>query len=41
MSAPGYLDCTEWCVFDSVKEAREYLKEYYGDDESDEPEGDN
>lgn len=27
MSAPGYLDCTEWAVFDSEKEAEVYLGE--------------
>lgn len=25
--APGYLDCTEWCVFDTETEANEYLDE--------------
>jgi len=29
LSMPGYLDCTEWCVCDSEKEAREYLAETY------------
>lgn len=38
MSAPGYMDCTEWAVFDTVKEAEDYLEEYYGDDESAETE---
>ena len=33
LSAPGYMDCTEWCVFDSVEEAEEYLTETYGDEE--------
>lgn len=33
LSAPGYLDCTEWCVFDTEKEAEDYLEEMYGDDE--------
>lgn len=33
MSAPGYMDCTEWAVFDTVAEANEYLNEMYGDDE--------
>lgn len=32
MSAPGYLGCTEWSVFDTAEEAQEYLDEYYGDD---------
>jgi hypothetical protein len=34
LSAPGYLDCTEWSVFDTEKEAWDYLEESYGDDES-------
>lgn len=29
LSAPGYLDCTEWVVFDTENQAREYLKETY------------
>jgi len=33
LSAPGYLDCTEWTVFDSIAEAEAYLEEMYGDDE--------
>jgi hypothetical protein len=33
LSAPGYLDCTEWSVFDTEREAREYLDEYYPEDE--------
>jgi hypothetical protein len=33
LSAPGYLDCTEWTVFDIEDEAREYLEEMYPDDE--------
>lgn len=36
LSAPGYLDCTEWAVFDTEDEAVEYMDEYYSD-ESDEP----
>lgn len=32
LSMPGYLDCTEWCVFKTLREARKYLKEMYGDD---------
>ena len=27
LSAPGYLDCTEWCGFTTLKEAREYLRD--------------
>jgi hypothetical protein len=33
LSAPGYLDCTEWAVFDSEDEAREHLAEISEDDE--------
>lgn len=29
LSAPGYTDCTEWCVFDTEKEAHNYLVETY------------
>lgn len=29
LSAPGYLDCTEWVVFATEAEAEEYLKETY------------
>ena len=29
LSASGYMDCTEWTVFDSEKEAKEYLVEMY------------
>jgi hypothetical protein len=36
MSAPGYLDCTDWTWGDTEKEVRDTLAEYYGDDESDE-----
>jgi len=31
LSAPGYMDCTEWCVFATEQEARDYLEEMYGD----------
>ena len=30
--APGYLDCTPWCVFGTKKESKEYLKEQQGDE---------
>ena len=30
MSAPGYLDSTEWLVFDTEFEAIEYLLDTYG-----------
>lgn len=36
LSAPGYLDCTEWTVFDTVAEAEKYLEEMYGDDQESE-----
>lgn len=26
MSAPGYLDATDWCLFESEKEATDYLE---------------
>ena len=29
LSAPGYLDCTDWAVFDTEDEAVEYLAEEY------------
>ena len=32
LSAPGYLDCTSWVLFDTASEAAEYLAEF--DDES-------
>ena len=35
LSAPGYLDCTEWTVFDTEDEAREYLEENYPASEED------
>jgi hypothetical protein len=35
LSAPGYLDCTDWCVFETEKEAWDYLRETYLDDEGD------
>jgi hypothetical protein len=38
LSAPGYLDCTEWSVFDTREEAEKYLDEM--SDEEDEPEQD-
>lgn len=33
LSAPGYLDCTEWAVFDTEEEARAHLEDMYGDEE--------
>ena len=38
LSAPGYLDCTEWSVFETEEEAREYLEENYPEDDEDEQE---
>jgi hypothetical protein len=35
LSAPGYMDCTEWAVFDTADEAEAYLEEMYGDDDED------
>ena len=32
MSAPGYLDCSEWVVFESEAEALAYLAEELLDD---------
>ena len=29
LSAPGYMDCTSWCVFDTKEEAREYIKDQW------------
>lgn len=29
LSAPGYLDCTEWDVFKTEEEAREFVREFY------------
>ena len=29
LSAPGYMDCTEWTVFPSKKQAQDYLNEEY------------
>ncbi len=33
LSAPGYLDCTEWDVFLTKEHARAHLREMYGDDD--------
>ena len=32
LSAPGYMDCTEWSVFDTQEKAEQYLVDTYGDD---------
>lgn len=36
LSAPGYMDCTPWTVFDTEKEAREYLADLEGVDQLEE-----
>ena len=33
MSAPGYLDCTDWAIFDSQEGAAEYLLDQFGPEE--------
>lgn len=35
LSAPGYLDCTEWVVFEDEWDAREYLEMTYGETPTD------
>jgi len=37
LSAPGYMDCTEWGVFDTPEAAREHLIEMYCECCGDEP----
>ena len=32
LSAPGYLDCTEWTIFDTAEEAEKYLDDMYPED---------
>lgn len=32
LSAPGYLDATDWCAFETAEEAAEFLIEMYGDE---------
>lgn len=36
LSAPGYMDCTGWTPYDTIDEAREGLREMYGDDDDEE-----
>ena len=36
LSAPGYMDCTDWTAHKTEQEAREYLDEMYGDDDGEE-----
>jgi hypothetical protein len=38
LSAPGYLDCTEWTVFDTTEEAITFLDKYYPEDEDEQEE---
>jgi len=33
LSTPGYMDCTEWTVFDTSQEAEDYLDEYYPEED--------
>jgi hypothetical protein len=35
-SAPGYLDCTPWSVFETEEEAEQYLDDNFPDDENEE-----
>lgn len=35
LSAPGYMDCTEWALYPTVEAARAGLAEMYGDDDDD------
>lgn len=35
LSAPGYMDCTEWSMHDTMKAAEEYLVEMYDDGDDD------
>ena len=38
LSAPGYMDCTDWTAHDTEDEARAYLAETFGDDDDDDDE---
>jgi hypothetical protein len=40
LSAPGYMDRTEWTVHETEAEASEYLDETYPDEDEDEDESD-
>lgn len=31
MSAPGYMDCTDWCTYSTIREARNSLADMYGE----------
>jgi hypothetical protein len=39
ISAPGYMDRTEWSVFDTPEKAQEYLDKYYPDEDEYEDDG--
>lgn len=39
MSAPGYLDCTDWIFDETEAGVRSELAEFYGDDEDEDEEG--
>jgi hypothetical protein len=32
LSAPGYMDCTDWTAHATLEEAEQYLEDTYGDD---------
>lgn len=36
MSAPGYMDCTSWDVFDTLEAAEQHLRDEYPQDDEDE-----
>jgi hypothetical protein len=38
LSAPGYLDCTEWGWADTEEEAEQKLSDLYGDDDEEDEE---
>lgn len=40
LSAPGYLDCTPWSVFETEAEAQAYLEEETADDDGEGPTSD-
>lgn len=35
LSAPGYMDCTDWGIAPTKKEAEDVLKDLYGSEEQD------
>lgn len=37
LSAPGYLDCTDWFVHPNLEAATKWIEEEYGDDNEEEP----